>query len=290
MEGSDIELDRSVIDEIGESLVHLLRNAVDHGIETPKEREKDGKPRQGTIKLAVKRTKSSAIIEVSDDGAGLNLEEIKHTAIRRGILSAEATRDEVMNSIFSGVSTTKQVSAVSGRGLGLNIVKNKIESLGGAIKVESEPKSGTTFVMDIPLTLAIINTLFVEVGGKMYAIPLANIERLVTVNKEDIKGMLNYEALVLNEDEIPVTRLSELFGTPLLSLEKQPTVIITRRDERLGLTVDAFGDTQEIVVKPLNKLVRENGYFSGCSIVGSGEVVLLLDLTNVTLSQKRLAV
>jgi len=287
MHGSDIELDRVVIDEIGESLVHLLRNAVDHGIETPEVRKKAGKPAQGTIRLTAKRTKGFAIIEIADDGQGLDLEDIKNTAVKDKILPPQATTGELIQSIFFGVSTTKKVTAVSGRGFGLNIVKNKIESLGGSIKVESEPKKGTTFIIEIPLTLAIIKALFIEAGGRTYAIPLASIERLVTVDREDIKGMLNYEAIVLNEEDIPMTRLDTLFNVPSLGLERQPIAIVRKGTEQLGLAVDAFTTTQEIVIKPLNKLVRENKYFSGSTIIGSGEVVLILDVSNLMLTKRQ---
>jgi len=286
MEGSDIELDRVMIDEIGESLVHLLRNAVDHGIETPQERKKANKPSGGTIKLTATRTKSSAVIQVSDDGAGLDWEYIKSVGIKRGILSPEATKEEVTDSIFSGLSSTKQVTAVSGRGFGLNIVKNKIESLGGAIRVESEPKKGTTFIIEIPLTLAIIKTLFVQVGGKVYAVPLVSVERLVTVNREDIKGIMDHEAIVLGEEEVLITRLDLLFGMPPSAHKKQPIVIIRKDQEKLGLAVDALMSTEEIVIKPLNRLIRENRYFSGCTIVGSGEVILILDVANLMLSRR----
>ena len=286
MQGADIELDRGVIDEIGESLIHLIRNSIDHGIETPEVRKKSGKPPQGTISLIAASTKNFAIIKVTDDGAGLDLEEIKNTAIKRGILFAGASKEEIINSIFYGLSTTKQVTAVSGRGFGLDIVKNKIESFGGTVKAESEPKKGTTFTIEMPLTMAIIKTLFVEVGEKTYAIPLANIERLVTVNKKDIKGMLNYEAIVLNEQDIVITRLDTLFAAPSLGLEKQPIVIIRKGEEKLGLAVDTFSTAQEIVIKPLNKLVRENRYFAGSTIVGSGEVVLILDIANLILTKR----
>ena len=287
MQGSDLELDRVVIDEISESLVHLLRNAVDHGIETPEVRKKAGKPAQGTIRLTAKRTKGFAIIEIADDGQGLDLEDIKNTAVKDKILPPQATTGELIQSIFFGVSTTKKVTAVSGRGFGLNIVKNKIGSLGGSIKVESEPKKGTTFIIEIPLTLAIIKALFIEAGGRTYAIPLASIERLVTVDREDIKGMLNYEAIILNEEDIPMTRLDTLFNVPSLGLERQPIAIVRKGTEQLGLAVDAFTTTQEIVIKPLNKLVRENKYFSGSTIIGSGEVVLILDVSNLMLTKRQ---
>ena len=286
IQGADIELDRGVIDEIGETLIHLIRNAIDHGIEMPEIRKKAGKPLQGTISLTGASTKDFAMIKVADDGAGLDLDDIKNTAIKRGILYAGASKEEIINSIFSGVSTTKQVTTVSGRGFGLDIVKNKVKSFGGTIKAESEPKKGTTFTIEMPLTLAIIKTMFVKVGAKLYAIPLVSIERLVTVERKDIKGMLNYEAIVLNEEEILITRLDRLFGEPSLGLAKQPIAIVRRGEVKLGLAVDALSMTQEVVVKPLNKLVRENAYFAGSTIMGSGEVVLILDIANLILTKR----
>ncbi|MBU0571411.1 MAG: chemotaxis protein CheA [Candidatus Omnitrophica bacterium] len=291
IEGADIELDRGVIDEIGESLVHLIRNAVDHGIETQDVRRKAGKPSRATIRLAAKRKKGFAVIEVSDDGAGLGIEDIKNTAIKKGVISQGATEEEIINSIFFGVSTTKQVTAVSGRGFGMDIVKAKVESIGGSIKAVSNPGIGTKFFIEIPLTLAIIKTLFVEVSGKPYAIPLVNIARLVTVDKEDIKGMLNYEAIVLDEEDIPITRLNMLFD-PLMGDagqvkgEQQLIVIIKKGEEKLGLVVDSFMSTQEIVIKPLNRLVKENKYFGNSTIIGSGEVVLILDVANLMLTKR----
>lgn len=308
MEGADIELDRGVIDEIGESLLHLIRNATDHGLETPDVRKKAGKPPQGTISLTAKRIKGFAVIEVSDDGRGLDIPQIKDRAVRSGLISETATEKEVVNSIFSGVSTTKRVTEVSGRGFGLNIVKEKIDSIGGSIEVESrsaaEPVrngasngAGMTFTIEIPLTLAIIKALFVKAAGRPYAIPLVNVERLATISKEEIKGMLDFEAIVLNGEDIPIIRLDVLFKESreekvesrenrASSIETQPIVIINRGEEELGLAVDSFMSTQEIVIKPLNKLVKENRYFSGSTIIGTGEVVLILDVANLMLTKR----
>ena len=295
IEGADIELDRSVIDEIGESLVHLLRNAVDHGIETPQERKKAGKPAQGTIRLVARRTKSSAVIEIAEDGAGLNFENIKKTAMKRGILSPQASREDITNSIFYGVSTAKKVTDVSGRGFGLNICKKKIESLGGTIRAESEMQKGTTFTIEIPLTLAIIKTLFVEVGVHTYAIPIVNVERLVTVGKANIKAMMGHEAIILDKGSIPITRLDVLFGQSVHPVNedvsnngnaKQPIVIIRKGHEKLGLAVDNYLTVQEIVIKPLGRLIRGNKYLAGSTIIGSGEVVLILDVASLMLTKR----
>lgn len=286
MDGGDIELDRSVIDEIGESLVHILRNAVDHGIERPEERKKAGKSPAGTIKLSASRTKGFVVITVADDGKGLDFEEIKRIAVKRGVLPPGATGEEVMNSVFFGVSTTTSVTEVSGRGFGLNIAKGKVESLGGSIKVDSSIRRGTSFTIEIPLTLAIIKALFIKVGEKDYAIPLANIERLVTVPRENVKGMLEFEAIVQDEEDVPVTRLNALFDVPSKLTDKQQIVIVRKGDDRLGLAVDSFMSTEEIVLKPLNRLVKENRYFSGSTITGSGDVVLILDVSNLILSKR----
>lgn len=286
MEGADIELDRAVIDEMGELLVHLLRNAIDHGIETADERKKAGKPAEGTIRLIGRRQRGSAIVEVSDDGRGLDLEGIRKAAVERGLVPAGATERDVMDSVFLRVSTSKRVTAVSGRGFGLNIVKRKIASLGGAIRADSAPTKGTTFTIDIPLTLAIITALLVQVGVGIYAIPLANVERLVTVGQDEIKGMLNAQAVVLNGEDIPITRLDVLFDVPSESLERQPVVIVRREEAMLGLLVDGFMSAQEIVIKPLNRLLRESEYFAGSTIVGSGEVVLILDVDSLIRSKQ----
>lgn len=289
MRGNEIELDRVVIDEIGESLVHILKNAVDHGIETQAARKKIGKSEQGTINLLAKREKNSVVIEVMDDGGGLNLKQIKTDALKRGIIAANANSEEIMRTIFTGVSTTKQVTATSGRGLGLNIVRDKIESLGGTIAVESVEKEGTKFIIEVPLTMAVIGVLFIKVGAELFAIPVANVERLVTVNQEDIKGMMNFEAILLEDEEVPITRLNVLFDLPISTNKKQSIVIVNRNDQRLGLVVDSFLITQEIVIKPLNKLVKENQYFAGSTIIGTGEVVLILDVSNLMLSQRECA-
>lgn len=197
--GGDIEFDRGIIDEIGESLVHILRNVVDHGIETPDVRKKLGKPSEATIQLKVTRTKNSVIIDVIDDGAGLDLKAIRAKALKSGLLVDAASDADIEQLIFSGMSTSKQVSEISGRGFGLNIVKNKISSLGGSIKVFSEANKQTRFTLEVPLTLAVINALFVSVGEKQYAIPLSAIERLVTNDQSAIKGFLDHEAIVLDE-------------------------------------------------------------------------------------------
>lgn len=288
MEGMDIELDRTVVDEIGECLVHLLRNAIDHGIETPAERKKSGKPAMGTIRLSAKRERDFSIIEVNDDGAGLDLSQIRDTAIKKNLVSAKATKEDLIDAIFFGASTTKEVSEVSGRGFGLNIVKKRIESLGGSVRVTTEQNKGTSFTIEVPLSLAIIEALFVGIGGATYAIPVVNVERLITVGKKNVMGMIDSEAVILGGESVPVTRLDLLFKLPSSALDKQPIVIVRRGQDRLGLAVDSLMETQEIVIKPLHSLARKNKYLSGSTVIGSGEVVSILDVGNLLLTKRNI--
>lgn len=284
IEGADIELDRSVIDEIGDSLVHIVRNAVDHGIESPEERRRASKPVAGTIRIIAKRTRGVAIIEVADDGRGLDIEGITRKAMKQGILSASPSRDAMRDAVFSGISTAKRVTDISGRGLGLNIVKSKIESLGGAVRMESPGGSGTRCILEIPLTLAVIYALFVNVGASAYAIPVDAIERLVTVRQDEIKGMLNAEAIILEHEDVPVIRLDLLFGEPPLPQEKYSIVIVRRGEDRAGLLVNGVMSTQEIVIKPMHKLVRDKRYarsFAATAIIGTGEAILVMDVANL---------
>lgn len=280
IEGGDIELDRAVIDEISESVLHIIRNAIDHGLESPEERLKKNKPSMGTIKLSASRTKEYVVIEISDDGAGLNLREIYNKALEKEIIKKTATEEEIIDSIFSEISTSQEVTNVSGRGLGLNIVKNKIENIGGYIQVKQEVDKGTTFILKIPITLTVIKTLFVRIYSRIYAVPIMNIERLVVVGKEDIKNNLGTKAIVLDNECLPVLSLRVLFGGEYLESERQVIIVVQRENVRLGLMVDELLTTEEIVVKPLEKIVRENKFFSGAAIVASGEMVLILDVAN----------
>jgi two-component system chemotaxis sensor kinase CheA len=286
IEGADIELDRSLIDEISESLAHLIRNAIDHGLEPAELRDKLKKPLRSTILLSAKRTKEFALIEVSDDGEGLDIPKIKAAAIKKEILTPEASDEDVIKSIFKGVSTTKKVTSISGRGLGLSIVKQKIESIGGSIQVKSKMGEGTSFLMRIPLTLAVIKVLFVTVNEQIYAIPINNIERLLTVPASEIKGVINYNAIVYQDVDIPVTHLAKLFSAEAKIRDRYPIVVIQQEGARYGIVVDALLSTQEVVIKPLTKIVKENKYFSGTALIGSGEMVLILDTDQLFLSRR----
>jgi two-component system, chemotaxis family, sensor kinase CheA len=287
MKGSEIEFDRQVLAQMGEPLVHILRNAVDHGIETPEARKKRGKPGEATLTLNARRDKGLAIIEVSDDGQGLDVAAIKNVAMKKGLIPEDATEEEILSALFSGLSTSQKVTTVSGRGLGLGIAKKTIASMGGTVKVESKPGKSTKFIIELPLTLAIVNSLFVRVAKETYAIPVANVVRMLTVKKEEIKGQLGYDALLLDKEDLPLVQLNTLFHHPLLESPTQEVVVVRKGNEKFGLGVDSLMATQEIVIKPLDRLVRENKYFSGSTIIGSGDAVLVLDVPNLAVLKKR---
>lgn len=282
-EGEGLELDRTILDQLGEPLVHLLRNAVDHGIETAEVRKKAGKPAAGTIKLSASRARETACVMVADDGRGFDVDAIRAAGTKRGILTAATPTAEVLRAVFSGVSTAKQVTEISGRGLGCNIVKKKIEELGGSIQIESQPGLGARCTIELPLTLAIVGTLFVRVGEDMFAIPLANIERLVTVGAREVHGQMGLDGIILDGEDVPLIRLGELFhkDEAMEPRENRQIVVVRDAHQQVGLVVDALLMTQEVVIKPLNRWLRENRYFSGSTIIGSGAVVLILDVASL---------
>ncbi len=273
-ESGDIELDRLLIDEIGESIAHLIRNAIFHGIETPDVRRDAKKSLAGKIMLRARRSRENVVIEMSDDGAGIDINAIKSVAMEKHLIKADVNPTDLINMIFTGLSTTRCITEVSGRGLGLAIVKQKIESIGGNIRVETTPGINTTFFLEIPLTLAIIKTLFVKVGAEIYAIPIEFIERLLIVTPDDIKGMLSSEAIINEGKDIPIIRLSTLFNQESAPQTKQPIVIIQKGDMRVGMVVDNLISTQEVVIKPLNRSIKDNKFVSGVALIGSGHMVL----------------
>ncbi len=284
-EGASTELDRSLIDAIGESLAHLLKNAVDHGLETPKVRIEAHKPSTGKILLTAKRIKESILIEVSDDGRGLDLPAIKKEAMNKKILTSPASREEIINSIFSAISTSKKVTAISGRGLGLCIVKKKIETINGTIEVTTEERKGTKFSLTIPLSLAVILVLLIKHANDTYAIQLDSVERLLMVHSKDIKGFINDEAFIYNNKSIPILRLSKLFNLKVSSyLERQSMIVLRKDGSLLGLIVDHLMTTEEIITQPLNAIIKRSKFFSGTALLGSGETILVLDVEQLFLS------
>lgn len=287
LEGRDIELDRSILDEIVEALVHLVRNAADHGIEAPAERQRAGKPPTGTIRLEARRDKNHVVISVEDDGAGIDTAKIREAAVRRGLLAPEAARslseEEALALIFSpGFSTASRVTTVSGRGVGVDAVRARAESLGGSLKVENFPGRGTRFRIRLPLTLAIIQALRVRVGNEEYMAPVVNVVEALECNRRELQRTHGVATILLRNEVLPVLRLDSLLGLP--SNEGAPffTVLVVEAGERrVGLIVDEVLGQQEIAIKNLGKALKSVRGFGGVTILGDGSVCLILDLPSL---------
>ncbi|NLL76198.1 MAG: chemotaxis protein CheA [Clostridiales bacterium] len=284
MSGEETELDRTVVDEIGDPLMHLLRNAADHGLELAQVRKEKGKPEVGSIFLDAYQDGNNVVIEVRDDGAGINTEEVKNKAVSKGIITADQgenmSEQEIVNLLFhAGFSTSEVVSDVSGRGVGLDVVKSKIEALSGEVEVKSKLGVGSTWTIRLPLTLAIIQALMVDVGGEKYAISLGSIQTIEDISPSEIKTVQNKEVIHLRGIVIPLIRLS---GVLDIASKKGPednmTVVIVKKGSRLaGLVVDELMGQQEIVIKSLGRYITKCKIISGATILGDGEVALILD-------------
>ena len=284
MTGEDTELDRTVIDEIGDPLMHMLRNAADHGLEPTVERLKEGKPQVGSIQFNAYQDGNNVTIEIIDDGYGIDVEKVKASAIRKGTISEEQAEymsdKEVIDLLFQpAFSTSEKISDVSGRGVGLDVVKNKIEGLGGDVEVSTKLGEGTTFTVRLPLTLAIIQALMVEVRDEKYAIPLNSIVTVEEVPVADIKYVQQKEVMNLRGTIIPLVRLDELLDSEPNDeeVENLIVVIVKKGDRQAGLVIDNLLGQQEIVIKPLGKYIKINRMISGASILGDGEVALIID-------------
>ena len=284
MSGEETELDRTVVDEIGDPLMHLLRNAADHGLESGAVRKQKGKPEAGSIFLDAYQDGNNVIIEVRDDGAGIDTESVKAKAISKGVITAEQgenmTEQEIVNLLFhAGFSTSEVVSDVSGRGVGLDVVKSKIEALSGEVEVKSKLGVGSTWTIRLPLTLAIIQALMVDVGNEKYAISLGSIQTIEDIAPEEIKTVQNKEVIHLRGIVIPLIRLSGVLDVASKkSPEDNMTVVIVKKGDRMaGLVVDELMGQQEIVIKSLGRYITKCKIISGATILGDGEVALILD-------------
>jgi two-component system chemotaxis sensor kinase CheA len=284
MSGEDTELDRTVIDEIGDPLMHLLRNSADHGIESLERRKELGKPEQGSIYLNASQVGNNVVIEVKDDGGGIDVEKVRAKAIERGTITeeqAEAMEDkDIIDLLFlPSFSTAEKITDVSGRGVGLDVVRSKIEGLGGDIEVRSKKDEGSVFTIRLPLTLAIIQALMIELGEEKYAIPLNSIETIEDVAVSDIKYVKSKEVIHLRGTVIPLVRLYDLLDFPPREETEDniTVVIVSKGDKQAGLVVDNLIGQQEIVIKPLGKYINIEKIISGATILGDGEVALILD-------------
>ncbi|MBS6062370.1 chemotaxis protein CheA [Criibacterium bergeronii] len=288
MEGEETEVDRTVIDEIGDPLIHLLRNSADHGIESPEERIAKGKNEKGTVRLIAFQDGNTVVIEVTDDGAGINVEKVKEKAIERGILSKEQADEMDANRaaelIFAaGFSTADHISNVSGRGVGLDVVKNKIETLSGTVEVKTEKDKGSAFIIRLPLTLAIIQALLVIIGDEKYAIPLNNIKEITDINTENIRNIEGKEIILYRDTPLELKRMSEVMEVEN-SERKQGTVtvvIVRKGDKDLGLIVDSLIGQQEIVIKSLGPYLHFVKLIAGATILGNGGVALIIDTNEI---------
>lgn len=279
IEGADTELDRTVIDEIGEPLIHLLRNAADHGVETKEERLAAGKSPVGTVKLVAYQEGTKALIKVIDDGAGINVEKVKAKAEKVGIPTEGLSDDEIKNLIFAqGFSTNEVVTDISGRGVGMDVVKTKVAALGGTVDLQSEEGKGSTFIIKLPLTLQIIQALLVKVGGETLAISLGFIDRVINYKEDKIKSTNGKEVIIYRDDVIPLVRLNEKLGIEASETNKKYVIIVNVGDKTVGLLVDSLCGQQEIVIKPLGKTLKSLNQYIGATILGNGLVTLILDV------------
>ena len=286
--GEDTELDRTVIDEIGDPLLHLLRNAADHGLESNEERAALGKPETGSIILNAFQEGNNVVIEVKDDGKGIDAEKIKAKAIAKGTITAEqgdAMSDkEIIDLLFRpSFSTAEKISDVSGRGVGLDVVKTKIESLGGDVEVRTTLGQGSNFIIRLPLTLAIIQSLMVELGTEKYAIPLGSIQTIEDIPVSDVKYVQTKEVINLRGTVIPLIRLNEVLDVESVKAQDEnlTVVIVTKGDKLAGFVVDNLIGQQEIVIKSIGKYINNSKMISGATILGDGEVALILDVNTL---------
>ncbi len=284
--GEETELDKSIVEEIGDPLIHMIRNAVDHGVESPEERVKKGKPKKGNVYLTAYHEGNHIVIEIKDDGRGLNAEQLKRKALEKGIVTQEEinnmNEEEAFGLIFKpGFSTAAKVTGVSGRGVGMDVVKTNIEKLNGIIVIESKLGEGSTFKLKLPLTLAIIQALLVEVSGEIFAIPLVSVVETVRINENEIHNFEGREVLKLRDSVLSLIRLDEIFNVEGSFNEDIYVVVVALAEKRLGLVVDRLVGQEEIVIKSLGEYLGGNLGIAGATIMGDGRVRLILDVAGV---------
>ena len=288
MSGEDTELDRTVVDQIGDPLQHLLRNSADHGLESAELRKERGKPEVGSINLKAYQEGNNVVIEVGDDGNGIDTEHVKRKAIERGLVTPEQAENlsqkEIIDFLFMpSFSMAKKITDVSGRGVGLDVVKSNIETLGGDVEVKSKLGEGSTFIVRLPLTLAIIQALLVEVHNELFAIALGSIITIEDVPVSEIKYVQAEEVINLRGNVIPLIRLNQILDIeePEVAPESLTVVIVNKGEKQAGLVVDNLLGQQEIVIKSLGKFISNSKIISGATILGDGEIALILDVNTL---------
>ncbi len=283
--GEETELDKSVIDQLHEPILHIIRNAIDHGIESPEERLIKGKDRIGRIIVSAKQESNFIIITIEDDGRGIDIEEIYKVGLEKGLIEtgSRPSDKDILNLIFTpGFSTSKVTTTTSGRGVGLEVVAEVISSLGGSIEVETTLDVGTRFILKIPLTLAIITALMVEASGETYAIPTSAVQESIKINSSDFRNVRGGKVILLRGNVIPVVFLHEIVDLPSLSPDEQNfyTVIVDKNDQKIGIVVEKLLGQQEIVIKSLDESITTS-VIAGATILGNGKIVLILDITAI---------
>jgi two-component system chemotaxis sensor kinase CheA len=285
--GKEIELDRAILEELPDPLLHIFRNSIDHGIEPPEERVRKGKVPTGTIRLEATKERESVVIRVSDDGRGMDPAVIRRLALERGVITREQhdslPDDEVLHLItVPGFSTAREVTDVSGRGVGMDVVKASLESLRGGLLIESVVGQGSTFTLRLPLTLAVVAVLLVEVGGERYALPVSHVEQIMEVSADEIQRTQGQELITRDGILLPLLRLRRILGCPREELATNPLVVLSMMRGRLvGVAVDRMVGYREVVVKSLGKALKGVRGFAGVTILGDGSTVLILDLNTL---------
>jgi len=287
VEGGGIELDRTVVDKITDPMVHILRNSIDHGIETTEERTKAGKRPKGLIRIVASKQQDHVLIEVSDDGKGIDFDEIRRTAVAKGMLSQQQAEGvlgrDLLDLLFRpGFSTKKEVTEVSGRGVGMDIVKKNVEDLGGSVMISTSKGAGTTISLWLPFTLAIIEAMLVDIGGQMYAVPMGSIVESHRYALDELKLIRGREVVQLRGEVLPLIRMREFFGIEgSKAVGGINSLIVQSRDRRAALEVDELLGHQQIVVKSLDKRLRKVRGLSGGTILGSGKIALIIDIDSI---------
>ena len=288
LKGAETELDKTVIDKIGEPLLHLVRNAVDHGIEMPEERGKGGKAEVGNITISASQESNHIVLLIEDDGRGIDAQAVLKKARALGIVDEKAklSDPEIHDLIFAkGFSTAESITQLSGRGVGMDVVREVISSLGGVIEIDTIPRMGTKFTIKLPLTLAIISALLVDVGGETYAIPITHVLESIRLNPSDIHIVNKRRVIQLRDRVLPLLELRAMFGLPPAKDTTPYVVVLGRGERRIGLVVDGLLGQLEIVIKGLDEVVGTTRYIAGASVLGDGRVVLIVDVAQLLSGQ-----
>jgi two-component system chemotaxis sensor kinase CheA len=288
LEGGDTEMDRTIIEEITDPLIHLIRNAIDHGIETPDIRKKTGKPLKGMLRIIAFHQENHVILTIEDDGRGIDLRKVKQAAVKKQIITSQdaenLTEQEVINLIFhTGFSTSQTVNDISGRGVGMDIVRNHVDRLNGIIDVETKQGEGTKFTIKLPLTLAILTGLLVKINDETYALPMSNVIEIVRKPEREIEFVKGQAVSVIREKVLPLIWLHDYFNIPRRKRRKNVFIVVLGvAEKRLGLVVDELVGNQEVVVKPLGTYIGKIEGFSGATILGDGSVACILDVVGIS--------